>query len=303
MFKGIGEIREQEKEGGTNTGRVSAKDPAWQTIPKRTKWTKKLRKVFVAPPGYSILNLDYSQGELRMTACVAEEPTMLEAYLGKMDLHAITAAELSGYKLKDFLAMEDKDERSKLRDKAKCFNFGLIYGMMAKGFVKYAWKEYGLKLTEEQAQEAIDKFFGLYRGLPAWHEKYREMAHQNGCVVSPIGRVRHLPLIHSFNYGAVSTAERQAVNSPIQGTLADLTHLSMVELDKRYPDLWIFGTTHDNISMYVPEGTERAWAAEVVEVMENLPLKETFGWEPQLTFIADAGTGPNLAELLEIEDL
>ena len=194
-----------------NTGRTSARDPAIQTLPKHSKWAKKLRKAYIAPPGHVILNVDFSQGELRICAVLANEPTMIKAYQAGIDLHAMTAAQLSGYEYNEFMALPE-DVRDELRFGGKAGNFGLIYGMQHKGFREYAYTTYGVSMTDEEAYIKREKFFELYSRLLAWHETYKQYAHQYQMVRSPLGRIRHLPLIASKDNDMVSQAERQAIN-------------------------------------------------------------------------------------------
>lgn len=277
------------KSSGTDTGRTSAKDPAVQTIPKHTKWTKKLRRGYIAPPGYVILQLDYSQGELRITACVAEEPTMIQAYKDGADLHAITAAQLNGYAMDEFMLLPE-DVRDELRSGGKAGNFGLIYGMQHRGFRDYAFYSYGVSMTEKEAFEKREAFFELYSRLPDWHMESKNFAHMNGFIRSPLGRVRHLPQITSKDSDIRSQAERQSVNSPIQSCLSDMMQYAMVKIDEQYghEDIHMFLMTHDSLDLYVPEDDYLLWAKRTKEVMENLPLAKDFGWDPQLKFIADA---------------
>lgn len=291
-------------DSGTNTGRTSAKDPAIQTVPKHSKWAKRLRKAYIAPPGYSILNCDFSQGELRITAVVADEPTMIEAYANGADLHAITAAQLNGYSFEDFMLLPE-DLRDELRSGGKAGNFGLIYGMQHKGFREYAFTTYGVSMTEEEAFQKREAFFGLYTRLPAWHTEYINHAHAWGFVRSPLGRVRHLPLINSKDRDIVAQSERQSINSPIQSCLSDMMQLAMVHIDREYGSapIQMFLMCHDALSLYVPTSEEVMWAKRVKEVMENLPLKKDFGWDSPLKFIADAEVGPNLAELKKLKGL
>lgn len=276
-------------DSGTVTGRSSAKDPAVQTIPKHTKWTKKLRRAFIAPEGYTILQCDYSQGELKIAACVADEPTMIASYKGGIDLHAVTAAQLNGYEIGEFMLLPE-DVRDALRSQGKAGNFGLLYGMGANGFREYALSSYGVSMTEAEANQKRDAFFSLYDKLPVWHDTYRQMARQNLQVVSPLGRIRHLPLINSSNNEVKAGAERQSINSPIQSCLSDLMQLAMVHIDREYGqrEAQMFLMTHDSLALYVPIGTEALWAKRVTEVMGNLPLQKLFGWTPQLQFTADA---------------
>lgn len=291
-------------DSGTVTGRLSARDPAYQTIPKHTKWAKPLRTVYVAPPGYAILKLDYSQGELRVTACVADERNMIDAYKAGLDMHLKTGAQVFGITLEKALKWKKKgDERIKaVRQGGKAGNFGLIYGMSpVPGFVNYAWNTYGVKLTNEDAIDFHKAFFELYPGLVNWHNTYKNHARNHKYVRNPLGRVRHLPLINSRNPKVRSGAERQSINSPIQSCLSDMMLLAMVEIDRAYPDLHMFGMTHDEMQCYVPIDEVDIWAKRIGEIMSNLPLDE-FGWYPELEFPADAEwSTTNLAECVELE--
>jgi DNA polymerase I-like protein with 3'-5' exonuclease and polymerase domains len=277
-----------DDDSGTNTGRTSAKDPAVQTIPKHTKWTKKLRRAFIPPPGKTILQLDYSQGELKIAACLANETAMINAYKQGKDLHAITAAKLSGYSYDDFMLLPE-DTRDALRSNGKAGNFGLIYGMAPPGYVDYAFSSYGVIVTLEEAVQHRESFFDLYTELLPWHDKYKALAKMHGEVRSPLGRIRHLPLIDSRDREAASQAGRNAVNSPVQSTLSDMMQLAMVEIDRQYPDSGVemFLMTHDSIACYVPEDEATIWAKRLKPILDNLPLRQLFGWDHQLQFTSD----------------
>jgi DNA polymerase I-like protein with 3'-5' exonuclease and polymerase domains len=290
----------QSKDAGTVTGRTSAKDPAYQTIPKHTVWAKPLRKVYVPPPNHVILKADYSQGELRIAADVANEPTMIQSYTDGIDLHSVTAARLVNMELSEFLA-QPKEWQAEKRFGGKAGNFGLLYGMGAEGFQMYALNTYGVELSLEECHEFRDGFFELYPRLLEWHDEQKEYAAKHGYVRSPLGRIRHLPLIKSHFQDVRAKQERQAINSPIQATLSDMAQLSIVLLTKKYPDLWIFGMTHDDIAFYVPENETHKCARRIKHVMENLPLEEYFGWVPKVKFVADVEVGVNnLAELTDL---
>lgn len=301
MFKGdYGD----NKDEGTDTGRTSATDPAYQTIPKHTIWAKLLRTVFVPPPGMAILKVDYSQGELRVTACVAGETTMIQTYQQGIDLHLRTGALLNGIPFGKALKLKKKnDPRIKsIRQGGKAGNFGLIYGMQAPGFQQYAMNSYGVEMPLSQAEAFRNDFFEEYPMLEVWHKRSIATARRYGMIRSPLGRLRHLPQIHSKDQGLRSKAERQSINSPIQCTLSDLALLATSELYRMYPDLWMFGMTHDELAFYVPEDQVMEWARKIIDVMENLPLKELFGWEPELEFTAEAEASTvNMALCEELE--
>lgn len=259
------------------------------TIPKHTKWTKKLRRAFIPPKGYTILQLDYSQGELRIAAVVANEPTMIKAYRDGLDLHAITAAQLNGYEMSEFLALPE-DIRDELRSGGKAGNFGLLYGMQAPGFKEYAYTSYGVSMTEQEAVQKRGAFFDLYGRLLEWHDESKQFAKRWGYVRSPLGRVRHLPLINSSDRETRSQSERQAINSPIQSCLSDMMQLAMVHIDREYGhcDIHPFLMTHDSLALYVPEDDALEWAKRLKLIMENLPLERDFQWDSPLKFVADA---------------
>jgi DNA polymerase I-like protein with 3'-5' exonuclease and polymerase domains len=305
----------KDDDGGTDTGRTSAIDPAVQTIPKHTIWAKKLRKCFPAPPGYRFFQADFSQGELRLAACAAEEPNMIEAYRSGQDLHCVTGASLAGYDLPEFMDLNLPDgvkyEQAssaqkiayelfaKFRQRAKPANFGLLYGMQSEGFREYARVNYGVNMSSAEAWDVREAFFALYAGLVTWHNDSIQFANSHGWIDNPLGRIAHLPLIKSKIWAVKSKAERKAINSPIQSTLSDLCTWAISILEERYGDegLWMAGMTHDSIYGYYPEGNPQLWLGRIVEVMETLPYESVFDWHPVLNFPADVEEGPNLAEL------
>jgi DNA polymerase I-like protein with 3'-5' exonuclease and polymerase domains len=270
------------------------------TIPKHTAWAKRLRYAFIAPPGFLILANDYSQGELKIVACVAGEENMIRSYQKGIDLHAVTAARLSGYALEDFLALKLTNENlfEEIRYLGKAGNFGLLYGMGAAGFQYYAEANYGVKMSLEEAEANRDAFFELYPGLIGYHERQRYAAKTLGYVRSPLGRVRRVPLINSAVGMFRSKAGRQAINSPIQATLSDIALWSAAIMWQRglLKKVPLFGMIHDQNLSYVPEKGYEKNIAERKEIMENLPFHEV-GWNPVLKFTVDSELGTNLGEL------
>jgi DNA polymerase I-like protein with 3'-5' exonuclease and polymerase domains len=294
-------------DGGTNTGRLSVKDPAFQTIPHYSKWGTRLRRCYPAPPGYRVLEVDYSQGELRVVACVAGEPTMIKAYLSGMDLHALTGGQIGGYTYEQMMEFKESQDKAKqklfkaLRQQAKAGNFGLLYGMGVDGFMEYARLQYGVVLTKAEAEQVWNTFFETYPALLTYHHNYKAFARKYGYVVSPLGRVRHLPLVRSPRQEISSKAERQAINSPIQGCLSDMMVWAIAIHNQKgwQLDAPCFGAIHDAGYYYIPEDNVPLWAGRVRDTMENLPFEQV-GWKPQLKFIADAKVGPNMADLTEV---
>jgi DNA polymerase I-like protein with 3'-5' exonuclease and polymerase domains len=273
------------------------------TLPKHTKWAKKLRKAYIAPNGYVIMENDYSQGELRVVACIANEQTMIKSYLANLDLHVVTGSSLAGFTYDQVMAMKKTNPElyDSIRQPAKPANFGLLYGQFPEGFRMYAEANYGVKMTLERAQEIWDAFFKLYPGLTAYHNQYKALAHRHGYVRSPLGRIRHLPLIHSKNTGIRMGAERQAINSVVQSTLTDMMIWAIALQSEAglAKDCPCFGATHDAEYVYVPEDNVDVWAKKHIEIMEHLPFEQV-GWKPQLSFKADCKIGKNLADLKEL---
>lgn len=274
------------------------------TIPKHTKWAKKLRRCFPAPPGMLVLENDYSQGELRVIACLANEETMIEAYRQNMDLHVITSGRFAGYSYEDMMKLkkENKELFDSIRQLGKAGNFGLIYGMGAEGFQAYAEGNYGVKLALEEAAKFRNGFFETYHKLPVYHKDYKAFAKKNGYVVSPLGRMRHLPLINSVKGDVRATAERQSINSPVQGCLSDMLIWAISISHQRgwFESSPCFGAIHDAKYTYIPEDNHEFYIERELEVMESLPF-EKVGWKPQLVFTADAKFGKTMADLKEYE--
>ena len=303
LFEGKSDV------GGTVTGRTSVKNPAMQTLPKHSDWGKKLRKCYIAPEDMACWQLDFSQGELRVAACLADETDMIAAYRAGVDIHAKTAARMIGVPLDEFMSWKkhvDPELKAKYaagRQKAKAVNFGLLYSMGAKGLVAYAWKSYGVVFTLAEAQETRDTFFETYPKLTKWHDKMRALAHFDKAVRSPLGRIRHLPHIDSSDNATVGRAERQAINSPVQSCLSDLCLWGLAEVEKRFETrqerFHTVGMTHDSLNGYGHVDTIEADLTEAAKVVESLPIRDTFEWNHQIPFPVDAEIGPNMGELEE----
>jgi hypothetical protein len=274
------------------------------TIPKHGKWGKRIRRVFIAPPGYLIVETDYSQGELRVVACIANELNMLQAYKDGLDLHVVTSGTVAGYTYAEMMELSKSNPElyESIRQLGKAGNFGLVYGMGVDGFIVYARNNYGVELPWTKADEFRTGFFNTYPALIDYHKQYKALARKHGQVVSPLGRIRHLPLVNSDRQDVRAKAERQAINSPVQGCLSDMMIWAIAEQQrmgwqKQSP---CFGSIHDAGYYYVPEDNAEFYAKRIVEVMENLPFHEV-GWAPQLKFPADAKIGPNMADLKKLK--
>jgi hypothetical protein len=269
------------------------------TVPKHSYWGKRLRECIIAPEGYKILGCDYSQGELKVAACWAQEQKMIEAYLNDIDLHTLTAATANGLTYEEAMHMKLHNTVSykALRQGGKAGNFGLLYGMGAYGFMMYAEAVYGVVMTLEEAEEMRNSFFDLYPGLIPWHQKQINEARTTGQVRSPMGMVRRLHHINSSNKKTRNGAENQAINSPIQGTLGQMMWWAMAIIHRERPDIIPFGNVHDQGLWYIPENTWQADTDYVANVMQTLPFEECFGWKPELAFTVDAEVGSTLATI------
>jgi DNA polymerase I-like protein with 3'-5' exonuclease and polymerase domains len=300
-------------DSGTVTGRLAFKNPAFQTVPKHSFWAKKLRNSMPAPEGYVWVQWDYSQGELRVAAVLANETNMIKAYQEGLDLHLATGAMLNGYTIEQALEMmksPDPEVRAlikKLRQGGKAGNFGLIYGMSAGGYREYAKATYWVELSKQESEDQREIFFNKYPALTTWHETYKASAKAHGYIRSPLGRIRHLPNINHRDSALRSQAERQSINSPVQSCLSDMNIWALSILNdkanKAGDDSIIPNATiHDAVCAYVRVDKLEYWAKEMKHIMENLPLKEVFGWDSPVKFVADVEVGYRLGELVEISD-
>lgn len=291
-----------------NTGRSSAVAPAIQTLPKHTIWAKKLRKAYTSLKGWFIVNWDYSQGELRIAADVANETTMLQMYKNDIDQHMATGGKMLGYSISDMLDIMDKDPDlfAKIRQQGKAGNFGLLYGVSAKGFREYSRTTFGVIITLKQAEQMRDTFFDLYPRLLEWHSEQIKYAYAHGMVRSPLGRIRHLPMIYSKDQEIAAKARRQSINSPVQATLSDLTIYALSKIKEQVPETFFdyckfHCFTHDSLTAYVYGNVIPTVVPTVTKIMETLPLEEEFGWKPKVFFKVDSEVGKTWADLVKYD--
>lgn len=248
--------------GRVVTGRLSSSGPNMQQV------TGALKPAFVPSPGYLIADLDYSQIELRVAAFVSRCEPMLQAYRDGLDLHSLLASSVVDKPVEEVTPEE--------RQGGKAGNFGFLYGMEALGFQTYAEVTYGVSLTEEQAVDVRHAFFQQWEGMSAWHERAVRRARQTGQVVSPIGRVRRLPDIFDGNPSVSSHAERQAINSPVQGFASDLMQMAAASIEgnlpghEPVPGVRLIGTVHDSIVAEVPEDDWKRATGRMMRRMMDL---------------------------------
>lgn len=268
---------------GTVTGRLSSN---MQQVPRDLF----IRGIIGTRPGWKFIEADFSQVELRIAAMLSGDRALIRAFNNGEDPHAQTAAAVMGKPQ----SQVTKDERKM----AKAVNFGFLYGMGARKFKTYAKEKYGVEVTDEEAQAYRKAFFAQYNALLPWHDRQRRTVHNIGSVRSPIGRVRHLPTINSTDDMVVGEAEREAINSPVQGLASDFTVLAMVELEKilDISNARILGNVHDAILLEARDEVADEVAAKVKHVMENLPLKKLFGWETTVPIEAEVTVGTHWGE-------
>ena len=282
----------------------NSENPNGQNFPKRGKMAKAYRRSFVAPEGYYVLEADLSQAELRISAAMANEPTMLRIYREGGDIHKETALIVLGISKARFSELP-KDEQKSARQKAKAVNFGFIYGMGWRKFIGYAKTQYAVEFTEEEAQRIRNAFFSKYSKLQAWHEKQRREAIQNGQVRSYSGRIRHLPMIYSDDEMIQQEAGRQSINSPVQEFASSLGVMAIgrlvQEIDPQY--LAPIAFVHDAIFCYV-KAEYLEWGAKTLKwYMETNPLEEWFDLRLPCPIIADVSFGLNFGDTYEMEGL
>ena len=268
-----------------NTGRTTCKNPNIQQVPQEST----LRNVITCPKGRKFIEVDMSQAELRVASIFSEDENMIHAYQSGSDLHQKTMELIKGGK-----KPKNDQEAKRWRTEAKSANFGLLYGMSAKSYQEYA-KGYGMNITLEEAEDIRDDFFNSYPKLVDMHKKFVEYAKKYGYTYSPIGRKRFLPNLKSRNWKDVSEAERQAINTPVQGFASDLVISALADileddsLDKsKYK---IIGSVHDAILVEADEDVAEEYAKKVKEHMENPSILKVCDIEITVPLIADIEIG------------
>lgn len=261
------------------TGRTTCSKPNLQQIPQ----DKNVRNLIEARPGWKILECDFSQVELRVASMFSGDANMQHAYNSGSDLHSKTTELLFGD-----TSNLSKQEQKRKRTEAKSMNFGFLYGMSAKTFVDYA-KGYGLNITEEQSEGFRNNFFEAYPRLLPWHEECKEYARKNGHTWSPIGRKRFLPDINSSNWSNRGQAERQSVNSGVQGfasdmcisALSDIVFSDIIEHER----CKVLGSVHDAILFEIRDDYVEEVVPIVKEMMEHPSIID--GIDIPIPIIAD----------------
>jgi DNA polymerase-1 len=264
----------------TATGRLSSVNPNLQNIPTRTELGREIRAAFTAAPGTQLLSADYSQIELRLLAHFSGDPLLTRAYLHNEDIHTLTASEVFG------VPAETMDKQT--RGRAKAVNFGIVYGISAFGLAAQ------LGIPQAEAKAYIERYFDRYLGVREFIDKTLEQVRREGSVRTLFGRVRPIPDIESRNTNQRGFAERTAINTPLQGTAADLIKLAMISLDRKLAERKLKTRmvlqVHDELLFEVPLDETAEIEALVRTEMEgvvklNVPL------------VADLGFGANWRDL------
>ncbi len=247
---------------GTATGRLSSANPNLQNIPIRTEVGREIRAAFTAAPGHLLLAADYSQIELRLLAHFSKDPLLVEAFRRGDDIHTLTASQVFG--VPPLMVTPDH------RRQAKVVNFGIVYGLSAFGLSQ------NLGIETSEAKRFIEAYFEKYRGVRAFIDRTLEETRRDGRVKTLFGRVRPIPDINSKNFNLRGFAERTAVNTPLQGTAADLIKIAMIRIDAAILERGLKSRmtlqVHDELVFEVPESELDEMRSLVREQMESAHL-------------------------------
>ena len=244
----------------TATGRLSSTEPNLQNIPVRTDLGAEIRKMFIPKPGHVLVDADYSQIELRVLAHIADDENMCNAFRNGLDIHTVTASQV--------FAVPAEEVTSLQRRHAKAVNFGIVYGIS-----EFSLSE-DIGVTRWEAKEYIDSYLSNYRGVKAYMKQVVEDARERGYTETMFGRRRYIPELKSSNYNVRQGAERMTLNTPIQGTAADLIKLAMIRVDsalrENFPEAKLLLQVHDELIVECPEEIAEDVAKLVSREMENV---------------------------------
>ena len=265
---------------GTATGRLSSTNPNLQNIPIKTELGREIRAAFIAAPGNLLISADYSQIELRLMAHYSEDPLLVRAFAEGQDIHTLTAAEVFG------IAAEGMDKQT--RDRAKAVNFGIVYGISPFGLAAQ------LGIEQNVARLYIETYFARYSGVRSYIDRLLEETRREQRVRTLFGRVRPIPDMQSRNANLRGFAERTAVNTPLQGTAADLIKIAMIRIDRRLREEKLEAKmtlqVHDELLFDVPE-------KEVDQVKQLVQHEMETVIELKVPIVVDCGAGPNWRDM------
>jgi DNA polymerase-1 len=273
-----GRIHTSYNQTVTATGRLSSSDPNLQNIPIRTEAGLQIRSAFIPEKGWRMVSADYSQIELRILAHYSEDEILIRAFLDEEDIHTRTACEVFG--------IPSDQMTPELRRQAKAINFGIIYGMSPFGLSKQ------LGISQKMAKMYIDNYFSRYSGVKRFMDQTVEAARKTGKTSTLLDRIRLLPDISSANPNTRGFAERIAINTPIQGTAADLIKVAMIRVEeafqKRNLKSAMLLTVHDELVFEVPPDEIESVKRLVREIMEGI-------WDLRVPLKVNIATGKNWA--------
>ena len=245
---------------GTATGRISSSEPNLQNIPVRTEVGKAIRGAFIARPDWVLVDADYSQIELRVLAHMSQDPTMIHAFVEDQDIHARTASEVYGVPLSEVTP--------RMRSACKAVNFGIVYGISEFSLGKQ------IGVSRFEARDFIDRYFRRYPGVKRYMDDSVKLGYAQGYVTTLMGRRRYLPELQSSNFNTRSFGERCAMNSPIQGTAADIIKLAMIRVHRALQEgqyaAKLIMQVHDELIIEAPEGEAEAIRALLKSCMEEV---------------------------------
>ena len=273
-----GRVHTSYHQGSVATGRISSSDPNLQNIPVRTEEGRRIRQAFIAPPGWKVLAADYSQIELRIMAHLSGDEGLLRAFHSGGDVHRATAAEVFG--------VPPEEITTNQRRAAKAINFGLMYGMSAFGLARQ------LGVDRGEASDYMGRYFSRYPGVRAFMDATREQAHRDGYVETIFGRRLYLENLTSRNQGLRQSAERAAVNAPMQGSAADIIKRAMIAVAgwlKGRDDAHMLMQVHDELVFEVRSDAVDEMRAAVIERMSGAA-------ELAVPLLVDVGVGANWDE-------
>ena len=267
------------------TGRLSSSDPNLQQV------SKALKPAFLATPGYSLVEIDYSQIEVRLAAFIAECEPLLDVYREGRDVYIEQAAAIA--------EVPSEDVTGEQRQRAKAVVLGFLYGMGEDGFRDYAEDAFDVYYSADEAALSRRAFFSRWEGMAAWHAAQVREATSTGQVVSPLGRVRRLPHIHDGNPALAGRAERQAINSPVQSMASDIMQIAFADVLGYLPGstpvegVRGIGTVHDSNVLEVPRDDEVRVVARVMRRMNAVPdlLRKNFGVDLPIPLPVEAEIG------------
>lgn len=264
LVKEDGRLRTTFLQTGTVTGRIGSRDPNLQNIPVRTEEGRSVRRAFVAESGYKLLSIDYSQIELRIAAFLSGDKKMIEIFKGGQDVHSAVASRVFG--------VNETDVTPDMRRRAKVINFGILYGMG----VNALRANLGEETSREEAQEFLNAYFNTFTRLAEYLEETKAYARQHGFTETLFGRRRHFPGIQSSAPFIRASAERMAINAPIQGTEGDILRIAMVNIDNylNNNDLNTYIRTllqvHDELVFEVMEDKLEEYAPHLAKIMREV---------------------------------